>query len=103
MGSNALAIRFTDEKYSTKSDVVKALGTSLVDSIWRNIVGYRLQSAHKLALKTIPQLPFYVTYTQPIASRLNAFGVKLAHFMLAFGPIPPPSRPPYSAPRSPPP
>src|SRR5574344_754404 len=92
MGSNALAIRFTDEKYSTKSDVVKALGTSLVDSIWRNIVGYRLQSAHKLALKTIPQLPFYVTYTQPIASRINEFGVKLAHFMLAFGQIPPESR-----------
>lgn len=92
MGSNALAIRFTDEKYSTKSDVVKALGTSLVDSIWRNIVGYRLQSAHKLSLKTIPQLPFYVTYTQPIASRINEFGVKLAHFMLSFGQIPPESR-----------
>jgi Fic family protein len=92
MGSNALPIRFTDEKYATKSDVVKALGTSLVDSIWRNIVGYRLQSAKKLALKTIPQVPFYVTYTQPIAQRINDFQVKLAHFMLAFSQVTPGSQ-----------
>lgn len=88
MSANALAVRFTDETYATKADVVKVLGTSLVDSIWRNILAYRAQSINKLGLKTIPQLPFYLTNNSAISTKINSFGVKLTQFMVAYGQLP---------------
>jgi len=88
MSANALAVRFTDESYATKSDVVRALGTSLVDSIWRNILAYRAQSINKLGLKTIPQLPFYITNNSAISTKITSFGVKLTRFMVAYGQLP---------------
>ena len=88
MSANALAVRFTDETYATKADVVKVLGTSLVDSIWRNILAYRAQSVNKLGLKTIPQLPFYLTNNSAISTKINSFGVKLTQFMVAYGQLP---------------
>ena len=34
MANSDLAFRFTEEKYASKSEVMKDLNTSLVDNIW---------------------------------------------------------------------
>ena len=41
MANNELAIRFTETKYSTRSEVSRELKMSLIDNIWSNILSYR--------------------------------------------------------------
>ncbi len=43
MAIDNIAIRFTDEQYATKNEVIKELRTSLVDSFWSRITNYREQ------------------------------------------------------------
>jgi hypothetical protein len=53
MGNDDLAIRFSNETYATRSEVAKALHTSLIDSIWTNIIKYRGQFTRYLSLHAI--------------------------------------------------
>ena len=50
---NDLAYRFSEEKYCSKSDVMKELKTSLVDNIWNNVLKYRQQFFVNTNLKGI--------------------------------------------------
>lgn len=53
MANNELGIRFTEEKYATKSEVVKDLRITAIDSFWSNILAYRAQYNRYLTLKTV--------------------------------------------------
>ena len=53
MPNNDLAIRFTEEKYATKSEVARELRISSVDAFWNNIQEYRRNFYHYTPLKTI--------------------------------------------------
>ena len=53
MASNELGIRFTEAKYATKSEVVKDLRITAIDSFWSNILAYRSQFNRYLNLKTV--------------------------------------------------
>ena len=53
MPNNDLAIRFTEEKYATKSEVARDLRISSVDAFWNNIQEYRRNFYHYTPLKTI--------------------------------------------------
>ena len=53
MANNELGIRFTEEKYATKSEVVKDLHITAIDSFWSNILAYRSQYNRYLTLKTV--------------------------------------------------
>lgn len=53
MPNNDLAIRFTEEKYATKSEVARDLRISSVDAFWNNILEYRRNFYHVTPLKTI--------------------------------------------------
>lgn len=53
MANNDLAIRFTEEKYATKSEVARDLKISSVDAFWNNIQEYRRNFYHYTPLKTI--------------------------------------------------
>ncbi len=75
-----LVSRFTDQDYATKKGVATTLGVSLIDSLWRQILNYRLQNSRRLLLKTIPQVPFSLTATPTLAQRYSAFEQKLASF-----------------------
>ena len=53
MANNDLAIRFTEEKYATKSEVARDLRISSVDAFWNAILEYRGNFYHYTPLKTI--------------------------------------------------
>lgn len=53
MANNELAIRFTEDKYATKNEVVNSLHIAAIDSFWNNILAYRSQFNRFSTLKTV--------------------------------------------------
>ena len=53
MNNAQLAIKFSNEKYCTRKDVVEAMKTPLIDSIWNTVLEYRSNFSVVLPLKQI--------------------------------------------------
>lgn len=81
MANSDLSIRFTDETYATRTDVMRALNTSLIDSIWRNIEEYRSRFSRLLSIRDIAKRPIRVTFTPNITDRITNLERKLARAM----------------------
>ena len=77
MASNDLARRFTEDKYATKSDVIKDLKTSLVDNIWRNILTYRQEYNIKLGLRNFSSAEYVLCFTESLDARNTLLEQKL--------------------------
>ena len=84
MANADLSIRFTDEAYATRLDVMRALNTSLIDSIWRNIEEYRGRFARILSLRDIAKRPFRVIFTPNISDKITGLERKLVRAMSQF-------------------
>jgi len=84
MANQDLSIRFTDEAYATRTDVMRALNTSLIDSIWRNIEEYRNRFSRILSLRDIAKRPLRVTFTPNITDKITSLERKLARAMSQF-------------------
>ncbi len=70
-------LKYTDENYVTKQGFFAALGSSLVEKLWDNVVSYRLSYSARTRLRTISQLPFTLTLTDALKAKFNAFESKL--------------------------
>lgn len=81
MANNDLAFRFTEENYSSKSEVMKALNTSLVDNIWANIISYRKQYNVNLGLHTFNGSEYVLCNCHFITSRNSNMEMKLLRLM----------------------
>lgn len=79
-----LTIRFTEEIYATKRDVMRILNTSLVDSIWRNIEEYRSRFSRVLSLRDISQKAMYITYSGNISEKITQSERKWTRAMSSF-------------------
>lgn len=53
MANANIPVRFTEEKYATKSEVAKELNIHFIDSIWSTILSYRSNFNRYLNLRTI--------------------------------------------------
>jgi len=82
MGNDELAIRFSNDVYATRSEVVKTLGTSLIDAIWTNIVKYRGQFNRYLSVRAIDNGQLSIVLTPRIADGVNAIERKLTKALL---------------------
>lgn len=51
--ANELAIRFTEDLYATKSEVIKELRMSLIDNIWSNILSYRSEFSKYFSIRSV--------------------------------------------------
>ena len=78
MASNELAIRFTETKYATKSEVAKELRTSLVDTFWHNILAYRSNYNRYLSIKSIDKNMFVFCACQSINNLVNSIEQKIS-------------------------
>ncbi len=86
--ANDLAYRFTEEKYCTKSDVMKELHTSLVDNIWNNILKYRQDYFFPTGLKCIDSSSLLLCKTNSLFNGLiKNLEDKLTDLMNEFGAI----------------
>lgn len=77
MAGNDLARRFTEDKYASKSDVIKALNTSLVDNIWKNILLYRQDYNIKLGLRNFSSAEYVLCFTESLDARHTLLEEKL--------------------------
>ena len=77
MAYNQLPIRFTEENYATKSEVIKELNMPLIDSIWSNILKYRSNYYRYLSLKSIDKNQLMICYCQTVSNNINLMDGKL--------------------------
>ena len=81
MANSDLAFRFTEEKYASKSEVMKDLNTSLVDNIWNNIITYRKQYNQGLSLHSFAKAEYVLCNCQFIISKTAQAEMKLLRVM----------------------
>lgn len=77
MASNDLGIRFTEEKYATRSEVARDLKTPLVDSFWKVVKDYRSNFMRSLSLKALDGTSFSYCGSQGISNLINRSELKL--------------------------
>ena len=77
MPSNELAMRFTEGKYATKSEVGKELKMSMFDNIWSNILSYRSTFNRYLTIKSIDKNQLVVCFCPSINALVNSADMKL--------------------------
>lgn len=81
MGKNDLAIRFTEGKYATRSEVSKELKMSLIDGIWSDILAYRSSFNRYLSIKSIEKNQLVVCFCPSITALVNSGETKLVRLM----------------------
>ena len=81
MASNELAIRFTEGKYATKSEVAKELRMSMIDTIWSNILSYRSTFNRYLTIRSIEKNQLVVCYCPSVNALVNSADMKLIRLM----------------------
>lgn len=85
MASNDINIRFTEEKYDSKTDLIKDLKTSLVDNFWRNILSYRQQYNVKIGLHNFAYTEYVLCNTEMTLAKNVAMENKLAKLLEEVG------------------
>ena len=81
MPSNELAIRFTEGKYATKTEVAKELRMSMIDSIWSNILSYRSTFNRYLSIRSIEKSQLVLCFCPSINALVNSVDMKLIRVM----------------------
>ncbi len=81
MANTDLAFRFTEDLYASKTEVMKALNTSLVDNIWANILAYRKTYNKPLGLFTFSKSEYVLCACQYIISKNAQMEMKLLKVM----------------------
>ena len=81
MANNELAVRFTENKYATKSEVGKELRMSMIDNIWSLILNYRSNFNRYLSVKSIEKNQLVVCFCPTINALVNSTDMKLIRLM----------------------
>lgn len=81
MASNELAIRFTETKYATKTEVGKELKMSMIDNIWSNILKYRAEFTRFLPIKSIEKNQLTVCFCPSISSLISSCDARMLRVM----------------------
>lgn len=89
MADNTLAIRFSEENYSTRAEVAEALGTNLIEPIWVTILSYRKQYRKQLNLFDITKVPFTIAYMPKIIEKIETLEESISQYIVSFGGLQP--------------
>ena len=77
MGSNDIAVRFTENYYATKNEVSRELKISVIDGVWDKILSYRAPFCHYLTIRNVDKNQLRVCLCPTISSELNTVEAKL--------------------------
>jgi len=80
MSEKEWAVAYTDEQYLLRSEVVKAMNTTLIDGYWADIVTYRKSMMISLPFKTITNHFFFLTASEAIKAKITQFELASARF-----------------------
>lgn len=78
MANNSLEIRFTDDSYATRPEVARALGTNLIDSIWKQILDYRHGFASESGLYDVYKEPLSIVLCTNVVKKMNALSERFS-------------------------
>lgn len=84
MAAQNLQVRFTNEKYATRQDVAKALGTNLIDPIWAQILAYRKEFAHQVRLSDFSKTQYSLCFCQLINDKVSDINQKNFNYKNVF-------------------
>ena len=87
MAGNDFNQRFTIEKYCTKNDVARALGTNLIEPIWREIVDFRKRLSIDLPFFDTSRIKFTLTYIDPVQAKGAQTNDAVTSFVAAYSKI----------------
>lgn len=76
MANQDLQVRFTDEKYATRQDVARSLGTNLIDPIWNQILEYRRRKSQSLNIVDFANAPYSYCFCQLIQDKVSEVNEK---------------------------
>ena len=85
MADNSLAIRFSDDKYCTRSEVAEALGTNLIEPIWNSILLFRKTYRRQINLFDITKVPFSITFMPQIMKKIEEIEKSVSEYIVSFG------------------
>ncbi len=85
MANNDLAIQFTDEAYSTRSEVSQKLQIGYVDSIWNTILAYRSSYNRYLQLRLVDNSQFAICLCPSIQTKLENIEAQAIRLMNKVG------------------
>ena len=80
MSEKEWAVAYTDEQYLLRSEVVKAMNTTLIDGYWADILAYRKSKMISLPFKTITNHFFSLTASEAIKAKITQFELASARF-----------------------
>ena len=75
-----LGFKYTDETYITRLGLRNAMGTSLIDGFWNQILAYRDEHREKTSLFGVGRAPFRITKTQGTEAKFASFEDKLSAY-----------------------
>jgi len=80
MSEKEWAVLYTDDQYLLRSEVIKAMNTTLIDGYWNDIQAYRKSKAIAFPFRTITNRPFFLTASEAIKAKITQFEVVSARF-----------------------
>src|SRR5574344_2223916 len=80
MSEKEWAVAYTDEQYLLRSEVVKAMNTTLIDGYWADILAYRKSKELTFPFKTITNHFFYLTASEAVKAKITQLEMASARF-----------------------
>ena len=87
MAGTDLIQKYTFDRYCSKTDLSKALGTNLIEPIWRSISDFRKKYALDLPIFDASYAKFYLTYIDPVQAKTALINNHVTSFVGAMGKI----------------
>lgn len=81
MGSNDLNRKYTIERYCSRIEVAKAIGTNLIEPLWKEIVTYRKAFARPLPFADAFKIPFSLTYIDSVHNKNNEISNTISSYI----------------------
>jgi Fic family protein len=77
MSEKEWAVKYTDETYLSKNELIDVMHTSLVDGYWTDILSYRGKHAIRYAFRTINNHSFFLVSTDAVGAKIAEASNKL--------------------------
>lgn len=85
MGSFDLNRKYTIEKYCSRIEVAKAIGTNLIEPLWKEIIDYRKTFARALPIQDAFKSPFSLTYIDSVHNLNAKISERISNYIVGIG------------------
>lgn len=96
MANNDLNQKYTIQNYATRTDVARALGTNLIDPIWRDITEFRKMFQVQLPFFDVIKTNFLLTYIDAVQGKTAQVNTLVTNYVAGFSKIKPGSAEEYA-------